>query len=118
MASRNFRDVQSLHRELKLISGTVTTDSGGAPVSTTGLGFTATNPAEGVYTITFDDSYTDCLYAHACDLDTTADVDSSWYVDAKSGTAVSFNRNVAGTNTDIDSLTFMFTAHMLNSAVD
>jgi len=65
MANRDFKDVQALERELKLICGRVSID--GSEVSTVadGIGFTPTRANTGDYWIYLDDKYTSLMFASA-----------------------------------------------------
>ena len=68
MASRDFKDVQALERELKIIAGRVTFSSSGATVTTNaGSGFTVARDGsnDGEYIITLTDKYTDLLHCSA-----------------------------------------------------
>lgn len=114
MASRNFREVQAVQRELKIICGTVTTGADGVVSATEGLGYTAANGAEGVYTITFDDNYSEVMCAFATDVNTTA-TDSAWHIDADAAGSVAFNRLVAGSAADLDNGEFKFFCIVANS---
>ncbi len=65
MANRDFKDVQALERELKLVCGRVTTDGSGVATVADGIGFTATKAGNGDYWIYLDDKYTSLMYANA-----------------------------------------------------
>jgi len=68
MASRDFKDVQALERQLKIIAGRVTFSSSGATVTTnSGSGFTVARDGSnaGEYIITLTDKYTDLLHCGA-----------------------------------------------------
>ena len=64
MANRDFKDVQALERELKIIAGRVTVSSGSCTVAD-GAGFTVGNFSTGVVIITLDDKYSGLLHAGA-----------------------------------------------------
>ena len=65
MANRDFKDVQALERELKIIAGRVTTDGSGVATVADGIGFTPTKAGDGDYWIYLDDKYTSLMYANA-----------------------------------------------------
>ncbi len=65
MANRDFKDVQALERELKLLCGRVTTNSSGDSTVADGTGFTAAKAGDGDYWIYLDDKYTSLMYANA-----------------------------------------------------
>lgn len=68
MANRDFKDVQALERELKLIAGRVTFSDSGATVTTNaGSGFTVARDGSnaGEYIVTLTDKYTDLLHCSA-----------------------------------------------------
>ena len=57
MASRNFRRVQSPHRELKVLAGRVLLTTSGAVSSQVGMGATVTKTDTGKYNVAFRDAY-------------------------------------------------------------
>ena len=79
MANRDFKDVQALEREVKILAFTVSVLNG-TPVVTPSTGVTSVTEASGDYTITLDDKYSsllcaqvalgatdgDCDLAHCC----------------------------------------------------
>jgi hypothetical protein len=66
MANRDFKDVQALERELKIVAGRVLLTGGSAVASAAdGIGFTPTKAGDGDYWIYLDDKYTSLMYANA-----------------------------------------------------
>jgi len=65
MANRDFKDVQALERELKIIAGRVSIDGSEVSSVADGIGFTATRAGTGDYWIYLDDKYTSLMYANA-----------------------------------------------------
>tara|TARA_R110000824_G_scaffold7968_4_gene36349 strand:+ start:2936 stop:3289 length:354 start_codon:yes stop_codon:yes gene_type:complete len=60
MANRDFKDVQALEREVKILAFTVSVLNG-TPVVTPSTGVTSVTEASGDYTITLDDKYSSLL---------------------------------------------------------
>ncbi len=67
MANRDFTKTQSLNKQVTFISGSFAPDGANAPVKLTGLGFSVARSLQGVFTITFQDSYP-ALLAHKGDV--------------------------------------------------
>jgi len=64
MANRNFKRVQGLDNELKIIAGYFT-GSGSTAVKQAGTGWNVERTATGVYTITLEDRYPSLISAQA-----------------------------------------------------
>ena len=64
MANRDFKPVRALEREVVILGGRVSFTNGTATVSE-GTGFTCSDMASGVFTVTLSDKYNDLLYCHA-----------------------------------------------------
>lgn len=99
MANRNFSDMQSLNKEVKLIAGRFS-DAGTVGA---GLGWSAADTGTGEYTVTLQDTYNALLSASAMVAGTdgyayTASVESH---DVTSTKAVVFKVAVNGTLTDM-----------------
>lgn len=60
MANRDFKNVQALKREVKILAFTVSALEG-TPVATPALGVTSIAESSGDYTITLDDKYSSLL---------------------------------------------------------
>lgn len=120
MASRNFRDVQALQPEIKLILGTITTDSSGDVSSTTGSGFTAAKTATGEYTITLSNAYNTVLHGAATIVSSTASL-SFFNMKSKGTSSVVFYHIKETTGTlaaaNVVSLTFTFMIAAKNSSL-
>lgn len=82
MANRDFKDVQAIEREVKILAFTVSALNG-TPVATPSTGVASITESSGDYTITLDDKYSSLLCAQVtlgatdgdCDL-TQAHVES------------------------------------------
>lgn len=70
MASRNFRRVQALNNEVKIIAG----QFDDADTTVAGLGFSAANTGTGTYTITLEDKY-NALLSAVCQVQSTSGTD-------------------------------------------
>ncbi len=75
MANRNFKRVQSLNNQTKIIVGRFSTTAGGVATKLAGLGFTVAGSGSGAYTVTLDDKYPTLLAATANALGSTAAVE-------------------------------------------
>lgn len=64
MANRDFKNVQALERELKIVAGRIDVTSGACTV-TDGIGFTVGDFSTGVVVVTLDDKYSGLLHASA-----------------------------------------------------
>jgi|TARA_Y100000114_G_C11752384_1_gene325060 hypothetical protein len=62
MANRDFKDVQALSREVKILAFTVSALNG-TPVATPSLGVDSISESSGDYTITLEDKYNSLLCA-------------------------------------------------------
>lgn len=66
MANRNFKRLQALNPEVKIIAGSFSiAASGGAATKVTGLGYSVAKSGTGAYTITLEDAYPACISAVA-----------------------------------------------------
>ena len=65
MASRDFKDVQALEREVKIIAGRVSTDGTSQNTKINGAGYSVGNWSGGVAIVTLEDKYSDLLFASA-----------------------------------------------------
>jgi hypothetical protein len=63
MANRDFKDVQALEREVKILAFTVSALNGSTPVATPSLGVASIGVSSGDYTITLEDKYNSLLCA-------------------------------------------------------
>jgi hypothetical protein len=63
MANRDFTNTQALNRGVVIIAGSFAPDTANPPTVTSGLGFSVARASQGVFTITFQDSYP-ALLAH------------------------------------------------------
>lgn len=119
MASRNFRNVQALLPEVKIIAGTVTCGADGTVSSVTGSGFTAAKTDTGEYTITLSNAYNTVLHASASIVSSTASL-SFFNMKSKGTSSVVFFHLLEETDTiaaaDVVSLPFTFMILVKNSA--
>lgn len=57
MANRDFKTVQALSREIKMVSGSFAPQGASAPASVNGIGFSVVRTSQGLFTITLQDKY-------------------------------------------------------------
>lgn len=57
MANRDFTNTQALNRGVVVIAGSFAPDGSSAPTKVSGLGYSVVHASQGVFTITFQDSY-------------------------------------------------------------
>lgn len=117
MANRNFRRVQALDNEVKIIAGNFSVASG-TPTKVAGLGWTVAGTGTGEFTVTLDDTYP-ALIAATANTEISgggnlyAQIDST---DVGSAKTVVINTMAAGTPTATD-CTVHFTLVLRNSTV-
>lgn len=122
MASRNFKRVQALNSEVKIIAGSFSiAASGGAATKVTGLGYSVAKSATGEYTITLEDSYPTLISATATvqaatAVDLVAQIDNA---DVSAATpVVVLNLNAGATPTEPSAVTVVnFILVLQNSSV-
>ena len=118
MASRNFKRVQALNTEVKLIGGRLEDDD----TKNAGLGWSGANTGTGVYVITLEDKYSALISCTATVQSTAGTDDYSVCITAHDVSAatptITFNVAVAGTLTDLgDTDEIHWTAMLQNSSV-
>ena len=116
MANRNFKRVQALNNEVKLITGRLEDDD----TKNAGLGWSGANSATGVYIITLEDSYKALLSCTAT-IQSTAGTDdfvvSIAAHDVTTAKTITLHTAVDGTLTDLgDTDEIHFLACLQNSS--
>lgn len=118
MADRNFKRVQALDNETKIVAGNFTVSTG-TPTKVAGLGWTVAGTGTGEFTVTLDDRYPALIAANAIvegtgGIDLFAQIDATDVADART---VVINTVVAAVPTATD-CTVHFTLILRNSSVD
>lgn len=117
MANRNFKRVQSLDNETKIVSGNFSVASG-TPTKVAGLGWTVAGTGTGEFTVTLDDTYPVLLSAQvsieaAGGITAKPEIDSH---DVGSAKTVVINTTTAGSPAAVD-CTIHFLLVLRNSTV-
>jgi len=123
MANRDFKDVQALEREVKIIAGRVSTDGSQVNTKINGAGYSVGNWASGIAVVTLEDKYSDLLFASVTlGPETTTGEDNLILGieahDVNGAGTVSFNcQNLSGADADPDLTAWTFMLVLKNSSV-